>query len=192
MTGDLQYWKELEGTSRRPTSEAAHPDACAKLKINGVAWAVPSRGARLVPTFADGKASFAVAGEEQYPEAVELVRLVGESRQEKTCPTCGQVTGATLEVDLDRNRAILDTAATLAAKLLRRQYNLTDEQLGEILAFSAEAAPEWLGLLVRWASGLPIEGAMPADLPADWPGYPEALAPEDAPRRGWLQRLLRR
>lgn len=197
MTGDLQYWRALEAGARRPTSEAAHPDACAKLKINGVGWAIPSRGARLVPAFTDGNASFALAGEEEYPDAVELVKLVGESRREKICPACSQPTGATLEIDLDSNRAILDVAATLAARLLRRQYTLTDEQLGEVLAFSAEAAPEWLGPIMRWASGLSIEGAiMPADLLddglADLGDMPDPPEPPPPPKRGWLGRLLKR
>lgn len=202
MIPDLEHWKELEAGSRRPTSEAAHPDDCPKLKIKGVAWAIPSRGARLVPTFADGKAAFAVSGQEKHPEAAELLALTAENRQEQTCSKCGQAVAAAVEIDIEQGSKLLDLAATLTAKLLRRQYTLTDEQLGELLAFSADTAPEWLAGILRWASGLPTEGAMPVgvelgELDGEYPELApfsdsEKTCPAAIKPRGWLRRLLKR
>jgi len=159
LAGELKAWKRIEAAARRPLGQAAHPDDCPKLLIRRVAWAIPPRGLRVVPRFDVAGVRLSVSGEDGWPEAAQLVRAVGRVKHDRLCPACGQVVGGAAEIDLDAaGRRVLELAVALAGRALRRQYALTDEQLGELLAFDSAAAPPWLGQLIAWAAGLPPAG----------------------------------
>lgn len=178
---ELHRWRELEVSARRPG--ALHPDECPKLVIRGVEWAIPLRGARIVPSFAEDKVSLNIVGGDDWPEAGALAQAVGRVSAAKRCPTCQQVVGSSLTVDLDGEGVdVISLALALAAKALRVQYRLTDVQLGELLSFDPADFPQWFKPLLCWANGLPM------DLPehALSEPYKEPDAPEPPPpARSW-------
>ena len=178
----LSHYKALERDARRPLSAAAHPDDCPKLLLHGVGFAVPPAAGRIVPRFGPEGVRVETQGGEEYPEAFELRRALAPLRKERLCPRCRQPVGAALEIDLERGRRALELAFAVAAKVLRRQYDLSDAQLADLLAFSAGSLPEWFGQIVRYCHGLPPEGS-PRALPA---------GQADPAKRTWLRRLLGR
>ena len=152
---DGSYYRELEVKSRR--SGSLHPDQCPKLAIHGAEWSIPPRGTRVVPKFnADGTITAQAAGDDECPEAdafVERIPVV----EDETCPACGSVLDASIEVDIERGSDFLAAAFGLAATLLRRQYELTDEQLADLLGY-AGIAPVWISQLASWCHG--VHGAL--------------------------------
>ncbi len=152
LADELNHWKQLEVDSRKPLSECAHPDDCPKLTIKGVAWAIPACGGQVVPTFTDGAVEVSAVAGDEWPEADRLVELMTLNGADP-CPECGQSLSTSLEIDLDTNIEFIQTAFALAAKLLDKQYNLTDEQKGSLLAFAPSALPQWVVDLMLWASG---------------------------------------
>ena len=147
----------LEARARRAVGEGVlHPDQCPKLTLRGVAFAIPSRGVRVVPEFAADGVRASIAGLDSWPEADRVLQLA-EGDHENVCPECRRPLAASIKVDLDRNRAFLVASFDLAEKLLAEQYELSDEEKSELLAFSVDQAPTWLIQLLQWCRGLPTE-----------------------------------
>lgn len=178
----LNYYRALERDARRPLSAAAHPDDCPKLLLHGVGFAVPRPAGRIVPRFGPGGVRLETQGGEECPEAAELRRALAPLRKERLCPRCRQPVGAALEIDGGRGRRTLELAFAVAAKALRRQYDLSDAQLADLLAFSAGSLPEWFGQIVRYCHGLSPDGS---------PRTPSA-GQADPAKRTWLRRRLGR
>ena len=65
----------------------------------------------------------------------------------------------------------------LAGRLLRRQYDLTDDQLADLLAFDTDQPPVWIAQLLAWAAGLPVDRL--------------SAEPTEPARSGWIRRLWR-
>ncbi|NQU76794.1 MAG: hypothetical protein HQ546_10830, partial [Planctomycetes bacterium] len=124
-----------------------HPDQCPKLRLPGVDFAIPPRGLQIRPTFDEpGKAKLDVGGVDDWPEIENLLRRAGRS-----------VKGDMLALDIDASAGLLCDLMALARKALLRQYDLTDGQVAELLAFGTDERPEYINQLLRWAQGLPME-----------------------------------
>ena len=148
---DGAYYRELEVRSRR--SGAPHPDQCPKLAIHGAEWSIPPRGTRVVPQFHDdGTITAQAAGGDECPEADAFVDAIPVVDDE-TCPECGSVLSASIEVDVERGSDFLAVAFKLAATLLRRQYELSNEQLADLLGYTG-VAPVWISQLASWCHGV--------------------------------------
>lgn len=157
---ELTYYKRLEAETRRPSGPGVvHPDRCPKLPIRGVAWAVPPRGVQIIPSFGqDGKVvEVTTSCDESWPEIDALVEAV-ELPVDVVCPRCGQPTVTSVSATAGLLRAFFG----LAARALRSQYDLANEQMTDLLAFDAAAAPAWFEPLLRWAVSLPEADPAPA------------------------------
>jgi hypothetical protein len=178
----VNYYKALERDARRPLGQSAHPDDCPKLLLHGVGFALPPRDARIVPRFGPDGVRLAACGGADWPETNELRQAIAALRRDRLCPACGQPIGATLEIDLRRGARALELAFAVAATALRAQYDLSDEQLADLLAVCGESAPQWFEQIVRYCYGLPTERP------------PRAVPVEQARDRkgGLLRRLLGR
>ena len=141
--------RELEVRRRR--AGALHPDACAKLHVAGAAFAVPPRGVRIVPRFAGAEASVEVIGLEGADPAERLLSLARLAEGPR-CRRCGRPTGAALEIAAGRDADFLSECFGLARRLLLCQYELSDAELSELLAFTAGQAPAWIAELLRWCA----------------------------------------
>ena len=151
------HFREIEvGTRRTASSGALHPDQCPKLRLHGVDFAIPPRGATSAPKFEDGKVSVSMAGEDDWPEADELLRAAPVIEY-AMCKECGQAKRAALEIELEGGADFLVKCFALAAKLLRKQYDLDDVQASEVLGFASGDTPEWIAQLMRWCNGLGTE-----------------------------------
>ena len=164
LFGEIQ---QLEVDTRRLIRQGVlHPDCCQKLEIGGVGFSVqplsPAKGARFAPSFNEGKVEVRVeepgidVDEEIQTlaaEVAQLSRVVGE----KVCPTCGVATsGGKLQIDFGEDGEFLSKLFEYAGKILRKQYEVSDEQLGKLLAFSGDVLPEWIVSVVRHSLGLPL------------------------------------
>ncbi len=153
----LTHFRELEISARRTHGMGAlHPDRCPKLRLHGVDFAIPPRGARIAPTFKDGKVTVDMPGGDGWPEADELLAATQMVEFGK-CDKCGQPQRTSVEIDLAEGASFLSMCFSLAAKLLRKQYNLDDAQASEVLGFEAGVSPDWIAQLLRWCSGLGTE-----------------------------------
>jgi len=189
MPENRSRWKELEVASRRSKGDGRHPDECPKLTLHGVEWAIPPRGAQIVPTFSDDGVEIVCSSEEDWPEAEKVISLV-PMKERSFCPQCKQPTSVELEVDLDSNNDFLKACFGLAGKLLDKQYTLTPEQKGELLALNADDVPEWILELLRWCHG--TKAPDPYDLPGmnfSQPEYHQPPPPgpdiDPFPKRTW-------
>lgn len=178
----VNHYKALERDARRPLSRSSHPDDCPKLVLHGVGFAIPPGDVRIRPRFGPHGVALEARGEAELPEAGELRQVIAALRHERLCPRCRQPIAATVEIDLGRSARVLELAFTVAARALRCQYDLSEEQLADLLAISGELAPEWLGQIVRYCYGLAT------DKP---PAAPSAER-DGRSRRGFLRRLLGR
>ncbi len=151
LADELNHWKQLEVDSRKPLSECAHPDDCPHLTIKGVAWAIPRRGLKLVPTFGDDGATLAVQGGDDWPDAERVRELMPVASTEQ-CPQCGQAVTSELAVDVEKDLEFLRTCYTLAGQLLDRQYTLTNDQKTQMLTMDVGSLPRWVVDLCLWAS----------------------------------------
>jgi hypothetical protein len=143
-------YRQLEASARHPVGGAVlHPDACPKLVIQGVAWSVPPRGLSITPTFKDGAVTVQVC-DDPWPEALALAKAMPLTAAE-VCGTCGRPLQASLSIDLG-DAAFLGMVFSLAARLLRSQYELSDAQLGELLAFRGDGPPLWVKDLLLWCA----------------------------------------
>lgn len=161
----LEHYRAIEGSARRTQGQGAiHPDQCPKLLLHGVDFAIPPRGARIAPSFADdGTITVSQAGEDEWPQADELLQTAPMTEYAK-CPQCGQAKRAALELDLQEGADFLQRCFGLASEALRKQYELTDAQLADLLGFAADEPPQWIAQLLRWCSGLSTEApAIPPD-----------------------------
>jgi len=157
-THDRNHWKSLEVTSRLPLSRAAHPDDCMTLTVRGVDWALPPRGLRVVPRFTAGRAELERQGGRAWPGANRLVDLARRIKRTRRCPCCGGAIGAVAGAPDAEGAEFVRGAVDLAARTLRAQYDLSDEDLSELLAFEPARLPEWFGQILRWALGLHTRG----------------------------------
>lgn len=185
LQAELEYFRALEVQHRK--SGAAHPDRCPKLTLRGVEFAIPARGAKVAPQFKDGKVMVAIADQERWPQAEGLLASMPVVER-NVCPQCGQARTTTLEIEVNSGTEFLVKAFELAAAMLRVQYDLTDEQLADLLAFDAADKPQWIGQLIRWCNGLPT--AMPEPMPFEEYPFPDPLAQTEtpAPATHWWKR----
>jgi len=174
----LDHYKRLERDRRRPLGRAPHPDRCPKLRIRGVEWALPPRQVRIAPRFGPDGVELVASQQRPSAELAGLRTALAALRSRRRCPACGQTTGATVELDLRRHARVLEMAFAAAARALRCQYDLGDEELSDLLAIDGDAAPVWVAQVVRYACGLAPGAASPAE------NHP-------TPRPGLLRRLLR-
>ena len=138
----------LEVAKRR--GDAPHPDECPTLRMHGVLFAIPPRRAAGVSFRFDADGAHVVGVEsESWPEAQAVAEAASIDR--RSCPKCGRALAASLTVDPRRDVAFLELCATLAGRLLRRQYELTDDELAGLLAFDAQASPDWVAQVVQWS-----------------------------------------
>jgi hypothetical protein len=149
----------LERSCRRPLGDGViHHDQCDGLTLHGVRWAVPPRGRRIVFDLGPHRPVARLEVTED-GEGVQAVRRAVPRGGRRRCRVCGRPRIARAE--LLRADGFLSAAAELAGRLLRRQYELTDEQLAELLSFPADTPAPWLSDLLRWC-GLDTEpGAAP-------------------------------
>jgi len=164
--------KKIEGDSRRNLADpgVVHPDSCEKLRLHGADFGVqplaPPKGVRFRPRFGEGSVELSIHIAEDPPtdgdgELVELAQLIRSDApitETDICPECDQPKGGELEIDLDSHQEFLCKLVDYAARLLRKQYLLSDEQLGELLAFDGESLPEWMGQVIRHALALSTRG----------------------------------
>jgi len=149
-----EQYRAMEVAARRPVGAGVrHPDRCAKLTLHGVDFAVPRRGIRIVPDFRPAGVTISAEGADHWPEAQGLLDRL-PPRPPEPCPTCGHCGPAMLEVDLRRDVDFLAAAFVLAAKLLDRQYELSDEQKSELLSFQSDEVPAWIAQLLHWCGGM--------------------------------------
>lgn len=141
MSPDDPY-RRLEVQHRRP--DAAHPDRCRKLRLRGVAFALPPRGLRITPRFApDGRARVELAGADPWPQTAALCRRAAKA-----------MVGPVLVLDPDGAESLLADLMTLARRALLRQYDLSDDHVAELLSFAGDESPQWISDLLSWAQGL--------------------------------------
>lgn len=134
----------LECRARRPLGPGVpHPDACTKLVLHGVPFAIPPCRARVIPRFDEvGRAGVIVAGVREDPS---VALAADEARA--LIDAC---------VDAGRHDRVRDSLSTLAAlmslarRLLLVGYELDDDQVAALLAFDTEDPPVWIGQLVQW------------------------------------------
>ncbi len=148
---DRDAARALEVDSRRPLSQASHPDLCDRLTLHGVAWAIPAPRQAIVPRFEPDGVSLAVRGGPPPPEARYLL-TAARLRENETCPRCGRPTSVSLLLDAQRDAEMIRAAFQLAATLLDAQYALTDDQKAALLAFEASRPPSWLAQLLEWSA----------------------------------------
>jgi hypothetical protein len=152
-----QRYVRLEARARRAVGDGAvHPDLCPKLTLHGVAFAIPPRDIRVLPEFSAAGVTMSIVGLDRWPEADRVLALA-TSEGEDVCPACGRPRIASVEVDLDRSRDFLSASFGLAAELLARQYEVSDQEKAELLAFPLDRAPVWLTQLLHWCRGLAME-----------------------------------
>ena len=148
------HYRRIEVRSRRRlgTDGVLHPDRCPKLTLHGVDFAIPPPAPTVTAVFAGGAVrSVRTSARDDLPVR-QLLDLLPEPRQE-VCPTCGQVVGGSLAVDVEADADLVRAVFSLAAGALLCQHDLTDEQLGDLLSWTGDAAP-WVGQLVAWACGV--------------------------------------
>jgi len=194
MIGPSRY-KVWEAEARRPCGGGAlHPDLCEKLTLRDVDFAVqplrPGKGVRFRPNFSGGEVALHVdvpgaVPETELLELADGIRAQGPIREGEVCPACGKPDHGVLEIDLDTQQAFLCKLVDYAARLLRKQYALTDEQLGELFAFDGERLPEWMGQVIRHAYGLNTQGAPipPESSSGGWDDLPDGASPPPAERQ---------
>lgn len=151
MMNRLLYFQEMESLSRR--SDALHPDVCDKLHIRGVQWAIPPRGLKISPVF-HGDSVSVTCRMDDWPEATQLLELARVT-EDRFCLRCGQARRVSLEIS-QQDTQFLARLYELAAQLLGRQYELTQQQLVELLSFERQV-PAWVGQLLQWCGGLGTE-----------------------------------
>jgi len=174
---DLLYFKQLRSRCARPVgNEVLHGDLCPKLTLHGVGFCIPPRTLRVEPVFSgDGRTGVRLRCPGDFDsQARDLLKLA--PLQTRVCRRCGQSLGGHIELD-DEGGRFLAACFDLAGRLLRRQYDLSDEQLADLLAFDTDQPPVWIAQLLAWAAGQPVDR-----LPAE---------PTVPARSGWIRRLWR-
>ena len=179
MTKDLDYFKELEVTHRK--GGGLHPDRCPKLKLHGVEFAIPPRGITLAPSFGqDGSVTLNCDGVDEWPGIDELIL------QLESCISEGK-----LIIELEGKAQLIVDLMSLARKALCRQYDLTDDQVSELLSFDIHTAPPWIEALFRWAAGLspePSDEERFAAISKDANAILMAAPLPELPKRRWWKR----
>ena len=152
---------QLEVGSRRRVTEPGvlHPDACQKITLHGVEFAVrplyPAESIRFVPKF-DGKGEVEI--QEPSPPDPALVALAeallsaAPIEKRDACPTCGAVRCA-LSVDIDKGLSFLHQAAEYVRAVLNQQYCLPDDSASALLAFEGDL-PFWVSGAMYHAHGM--------------------------------------
>ena len=206
MSEQPNRYKGWESAARRPMAAGVwHPDQCERLTLQGVNWGIqpltPPKGVRVRPQIGGGGVTLQVqiaeqehpAGDGQLAKLADLIRAEAPISEGKPCPTCGQPQGGLLEIDLDGQQEFLCRLVNYAVYLLRQQYELTDEQLGELFAFDGESLPPWVGQIIRHVYGLSTDSATAPAAPEFDPAWLEMFAqpapaepqPVPSPRRPW-------
>lgn len=153
----LAHWQQVEREARRgdwrglDAKGLPHPDECPKLVIQGVAWAIPSRQAELVPTIGDDGVSLGITSDNQWDAADGLIAdapvQVGDP-----CPACGQDRRPYCEVlrDNEKHMEWLRQMMELVCRLLDIYYALSPEQKQGLLSFPLGHTPEWPSRVLDW------------------------------------------
>jgi hypothetical protein len=119
----------------------------------GSKFLVPRPWLVIRPTFQNGRAVYANAKVED-PEVEVFLTTLRESHPvaEPTAELGFASEAERLAEEDDRNTKWLLAAAELAACLLRRNYDLSDDQLTELLTVTADS--DWVSRVPRIARGL--------------------------------------
>ena len=148
MSAAAESLRRLEATRRR--RDAPHPDGLAAVHLHGVRFAVRppglagdggtpgASGERVGVRFdAGGRAECrleAAAAPQVDGELAALADAIARRRRR-----------GRLRLDGDEGLRLLGELATLAAAGLRRQYELSDAELAELLSFPTTPPPAWPG-----------------------------------------------
>ncbi len=124
--------RDLEVRRRRPG--AIHPDLCPKLHLRGVAFSIPPRGLRVLPSFDGPQATAQVIGLRESDEPARLLSLAAH-HQPARCRRCGGIPSAALELEARRDGEFLSACFALARRLLQAQYDLSDARAGRAALF---------------------------------------------------------
>ena len=147
---------------RKKAPGVVHPDLCPKLEFYRVEFAMPPMGLEVRPVFVKGRCEVQESGGLDWPEITEFRKALAGRREEKgACPTCGQSLGGEYELATP----VLQAAFALVARALRVQYDLSDSDLAELLAFGGEV-PLWFRQLANRSFGLDPTGTGHIDLQA--------------------------
>ena len=121
-----------ETAKRKPNFDAAN--SVPVVLADGQAWAVPKPWLEIRPVFRDGRAASAWPAYSYGPDLDRLVERVAEA-------------------ELFTNQVA--AVATLAAELLRHQYELSDPDLDQLLAYRRDdpVSIEWTGQVIEIATG---------------------------------------
>jgi len=122
--------RRLEVARRRPGMP--HPDRCPKLRVEGVAFALPADTAQWRPRFAGGGVTLEPAADGWPALPAILTRL---------------------RLDPQAADGLLSDLLLLARDALRRHYDLTDDELGDLLTLRTDRPTTWLADLIAWALG---------------------------------------
>jgi len=178
----LEVESRREGVEfRNQASDGPH------LRIYNALWQLPSRAAVAKPKFVDGVPTFA-ANEDEYPAAEAMLNVTPQV-DVQTCQTCGH---QTTRFDALEQSEWLTAALTAAAEALRGKYDLSDEQLSDLLVLDGESAT-WLVQIDQWAKGgettIPDPPAFDFSHIFDVPAETELFDPPPPPKRTLRERL---
>lgn len=148
-------WRQFKIDHQRDlVGDVQHPNDCPKLTIHGVEFAIPSRKPLDVifkAVFSGDDVEIAIQPPPQlleWPEIPEvfneMLELIEQYHGEKTDG----------EIDIScviTNVKFLEKCCKLAAKALRRQYDLSDADLGQMIEFTLENN-KWLPQLLGWCA----------------------------------------
>jgi len=190
---DYDTCNQLEADARRPiTGDVWHPDQCETVTLHGVTWSVrpliPPKGIRFTPTFGKTVELDVKVNEGEADRALlELAGRITETApvtETAVCDKCGRPEGGELEVDIERDTTFLCSLVDYAAQNLRKQYELTDADLGKLLAFDGDGLPKWVTQFLRHANQLPTEPpTVEAVAKGAFPDLNDFLEPENAPEQ---------
>jgi hypothetical protein len=151
----------LRTTSLRKQGKSfpyAHPhkylDAGSILTVGGIDWAVPplfpASATAIVPTFGeDGEVSVSAdvdetVVDEDLAALAQKIRELVKIEELDACPTCGVPQGGQVVIDTIAESEAFAALFKYARMCLLKLYDLTAENLRDLLAFTSDALPQWV------------------------------------------------
>ncbi len=139
---DRPGWiRRLEVARRRPGMP--HPDRCPRLRVEGVPFALPPAPGRWRPRFDGDTVTLERDGADRWGALPSvLARVRRATRRGRLRLTATDADGLLTELLL------------LARDALREHYDLSDDELGDLLALRTDRPTMWIADLIAWAQGL--------------------------------------
>ncbi|MFW6145738.1 MAG: hypothetical protein ACOC7R_00225 [Planctomycetota bacterium] len=158
---DRRVWiRRIEVARRRPGME--HPDRCPKLRVAGVPFALPPAPAQWRPRFDGDRVTLRCAGADDWPTLPAVLARVRRATKR-----------GRLRLDPKAADGLLTALLLLARDALRCHYDVTDDELGDLLAVRTDRPTTWIADLIAWAQGLPTGGASEPISPPGRAGPPD-------------------